>query len=192
MNLWQHGADVNYGLQPRSGWQHHLLTFGLHQLLSSVTWAVLGCALEQESGSSREHVYLCHACPRHQHLLTGHHDVQEFQKCGDMLQFGTFGAVSRCNWIYIQYQARASPEAADRGLLDSPKLGFKARDSLRSRFGVRVALGAVPEESSALLLRDQAAPWWAAYHVLMLPRRIAPPGLHSRQPKPKSHRAVGT
>ena len=31
---------------------------------------------------------------------------QEFQKCGDMLQFGTFGAVSRCNWIYIQYQAR--------------------------------------------------------------------------------------
>ena len=29
---------------------------------------------------------------------------QEFQKCGDIVQFGTFGAVSRCNWIYIQYQ----------------------------------------------------------------------------------------
>jgi hypothetical protein len=33
--------------------------------------------------------------------------AQEFQKCGDMVQFGTFGAVSRCNWIYIQYQARS-------------------------------------------------------------------------------------
>ena len=32
---------------------------------------------------------------------------QEFQKCGDMVQFGNFGAVSRCNWIYIQYQVRS-------------------------------------------------------------------------------------
>ena len=38
--------------------------------------------------------------------------AQEFQKCGDMVQFGNFGAFSRCNWIYIQYQVRKISDPA--------------------------------------------------------------------------------
>jgi nuclear pore complex protein Nup53 len=42
--------------------------------------------------------------------------LREFQKCGDIAQWGTFGAPSKANFIHIQYQ---SPHAAQRALLRS-------------------------------------------------------------------------
>lgn len=30
--------------------------------------------------------------------------LQEFQKCGDIEQFGTFGQGQHTNWVHIQYQ----------------------------------------------------------------------------------------
>ena len=57
---------------------------------------------------------------------------QEFQKCGDIAQFGSFGATARGNWIYIQYQVRRKrvvSSTAERLLLHRLPVQLGARSA---------------------------------------------------------------
>lgn len=70
--------------------------------------------------------------------------LQEFSKCGDILQFGTFGQGATANWVHIQYENKyAAQRALQRsGMRLTPSLmvGVKLLDDA-SRMAIEQYMG---------------------------------------------------
>ena len=87
--------------------------------------------------------------------------LKEFQKCGDILQWGTFGASPQSNFIHIQYQ---SPYAAQRALLRAGEqlsssliVGVKPLDTRHKQLIEAFSTGSVGSPAPRVGLPSQPA-----------------------------------